>query len=81
MRKGVNVFPAAAAIFPSPRLEAGGLQKWRSRLNVEQLYRDREKLAYLAELLPRFPGTGINYLNLAQISGREPQERSLPKAG
>ncbi len=39
----------------------GTMQRPNLYLNVEQLYRNREKLAYLAELLPRFPGTGIIY--------------------
>ena len=39
----------------------GTMQRPNLYLNVEQLHRDREKLAYLAELLPRCPGTGIIY--------------------
>jgi ATP-dependent DNA helicase RecQ len=39
----------------------GTMQRPNLYLNIEQLHRDREKLAYLAELLPRCPGTGIIY--------------------
>jgi ATP-dependent DNA helicase RecQ len=39
----------------------GTMQRPNLYLNVEQLRGDREKLAYLAELLPRCPGTGIIY--------------------
>jgi ATP-dependent DNA helicase RecQ len=39
----------------------GTMQRPNLYLNVEQLHGDREKLAYLAELLPRCPGTGIIY--------------------
>jgi ATP-dependent DNA helicase RecQ len=39
----------------------GTMQRPNLYLNVEPLYGDREKLAYLAELLPRFSGTGIIY--------------------
>src|SRR5258708_4693182 len=39
----------------------GTMQRSNLYLNVEQLHGDREKLAYLAELLPRCPGTGIIY--------------------
>ena len=39
----------------------GTMQRPNLYLNVEHLHGDREKLAYLAELLPRFNGTGIIY--------------------
>ncbi len=39
----------------------GTMQRPNLYLNVESLHGDREKLAYLAELLPRFHGTGIIY--------------------
>ncbi len=39
----------------------GTMQRPNLYLNVEQLHGDHEKLAYLAELLPRCPGTGIIY--------------------
>ena len=39
----------------------GTMQRPNLYLNVEQLHGDREKLAYLTELLPRCPGTGIIY--------------------
>ena len=39
----------------------GTMQRPNLYLNVEYLHGDREKLAYLAEVLPRFPGTGIIY--------------------
>ena len=39
----------------------GTMQRPNLSLRVEPLHGDREKLAYLAELLPRCPGTGIVY--------------------
>lgn len=39
----------------------GSMQRPNLYLNVEYLHRDQEKLAFLAELLPRIPGTGIIY--------------------
>src|SRR5712692_3528250 len=39
----------------------GTLHRPNLNLNVEYLHRDQEKLAYLAELLSRIPGTGIIY--------------------
>src|SRR5258707_5000951 len=39
----------------------GTMQRPNLYLNVERLHRNHEKLAYLAELLPRCPGTGIIY--------------------
>jgi len=39
----------------------GTMQRPNLYLNVEQLYGNRGKLAYLAELLPCLPGTGIIY--------------------
>src|SRR5260370_765765 len=39
----------------------GTMQRPNLYLNVEYLHRDQEKLAFLAELLPRIPGTGIIY--------------------
>ncbi len=39
----------------------GTMQRPNLSLYVEPLHGDREKLAYLAELLPRCPGTGIVY--------------------
>lgn len=39
----------------------GTMQRPNLYLNVVELQGDREKLAYLAEFLPRLPGTGIIY--------------------
>ncbi len=39
----------------------GTMQRPNLYLNVVELHGDREKLAYLAEFLPRLPGTGIIY--------------------
>ena len=48
-------------IGPGAQVIRGTMQRPNLHLNVEQLNGHRGKLAYLAELLPGIPGTGIIY--------------------
>jgi len=48
-------------IVSDAQVKRGTMQRPNLYLNVEYLHSDREKLAYLAAILPRVPGTGIIY--------------------